>query len=183
MILPFQRDAVLSPMYAAQRARQGSGRPRLPPSAASTRRRISPAARRLAQEHGIAIDGLSGTGPDGALTLQDVQRALEASTRPDDTDRHREMRRAIAAAMSRSRREIPHYYLREPVPLLRTQAWLAATNAGRDIGGRLLLAVLQLKAVALALALANYPDLNGFSVNDAHQPSILVSQFPCARAG
>jgi pyruvate dehydrogenase E2 component (dihydrolipoamide acetyltransferase) len=146
---------------------------------AAGRRRVSPAARKLAEEHGIAIDLLAGTGPDGAVTLQDVQHAVEARTTGARTaeagtpaagaDRHAEMRRAIAAAMSRSKREIPHYYLSEPVPLQRAQAWLADANAGRDIGSRLLLAVLQLKAVALALA--DHPDINGFYIDGAHRPS------------
>lgn len=136
---------------------------------AGGRRRVSPAARKLAEEHGIAIDTLAGTGPDFALTLQDVQRAVEARGQPAGAERQKEMRRAIAAAMSRSKREIPHYYLSETVPLQRAQAWLAATNSSVGIGSRLLLAVLQIKAVARALA--NYPDINGFYVNGTHQPS------------
>jgi pyruvate dehydrogenase E2 component (dihydrolipoamide acetyltransferase) len=144
-----------------------------PPAAGSApaggRRRVSPAARKLAEEHGIAIDLLAGTGPEGALTLQDVQRAVEAKAQPAGADRQKEMRRAIAAAMSRSKRDIPHYYLSEPVPLQRAQAWLAAANAGRDIGSRLLLAVLQLKAVALALA--DHPYINGFCLDGTHHPS------------
>lgn len=136
---------------------------------AAGRRRVSPAARKLAEEHGIAIDTLAGTGPDHALTLQDVQRAVEARGQPAGAERQKEMRRAIAAAMSRSKREIPHYYLSETVPLQRAQAWLAATNSSVDIGSRLLLAVLQIKAVARALA--NHPDINGFYVNGTHQPS------------
>jgi pyruvate dehydrogenase E2 component (dihydrolipoamide acetyltransferase) len=130
---------------------------------------VSPAARKLAGDHGIAIDTLAGTGPDHALTLQDVQHAIEAARQPAGAERQKEMRRAIAAAMSRSKREIPHYYLSESVPLQHAQAWLATTNSGRDIGSRLLLAVLQLKAVALALA--DHPDINGFYVNGTHQPS------------
>lgn len=143
-------------------------------ASAGGRRRISPAARRLAEEHGIAIDALAGTGPDQALTLQDVQRALEAkpAAQPASADRQKEMRRAIAAAMTRSKREIPHYYLSEPVPLLHAQAWLARTNSERDIGSRLLLAVLQVKAVALALA--RYPDINGFYIDGEHRPSPAV---------
>lgn len=141
------------------------------------RRRVSPAARKLAEEHGIAIDQLPGTGPDGAVTLQDVQHAAEAQLMAAGApaagaDRHAEMRRAIAAAMSRSKREIPHYYLSEPIPLQHAQAWLADTNADRDISSRLLLAVLQLKAVALALD--RHPDINGFYLDGAHRPSAAV---------
>jgi pyruvate dehydrogenase E2 component (dihydrolipoamide acetyltransferase) len=75
-------------------------------------------------------------------------------------DRQKEMRRAIAAAMSRSKREIPHYYLSEPIPMDTALAWLQKHNAGLAITERILIAVLQLKAVALALQ--KFPQLNGF---------------------
>ncbi len=143
------------------------------PVVATARRRISPAARKLAQEHGVDLDALAGAGPDGALTLQDVQHAADSTgALPSAGDRHAAMRQAIAAAMSRSKREIPHYYLSETIPLQRAQAWLASANAERDIGSRLLMAVLQLKAVAMALA--KYPDLNGFYLDNKHQPSAAV---------
>jgi pyruvate dehydrogenase E2 component (dihydrolipoamide acetyltransferase) len=73
------------------------------------------------------------------------------------------MRKAIAAAMSRSKREIPHYYLSETVPLERASAWLEAENARRPLTERVLMAVLYLKAVALACKA--YPDMNGHYVN------------------
>ena len=43
------------------------------------------------------------------------------------------MRKAIAAAMARSKREIPHYYLAEPIPMGVALAWLQGVNAGRPI--------------------------------------------------
>ena len=49
-----------------------------------------------------------------------------------------DMRAAIAAAMSRSKREIPHYYLSETIPMDAAMDWLAAANAGRPITERLL---------------------------------------------
>ena len=79
------------------------------------------------------------------------------------------MRRAIAAAMSRSKREIPHYYLSEPVPMRRATAWLAKANEGRPITTRLLMAVLQLKAAAMALK--KFPEMNGFFRDGAFQPA------------
>jgi pyruvate dehydrogenase E2 component (dihydrolipoamide acetyltransferase) len=138
----------------------------------STRRRISPAARRHAEAHGVDLDRVAGTGPGGAVTLEDVekhsgiQQAPEAGKAPD---RGAEMRRAIAAAMSRSKREIPHYYLSETIPMLRAAEWLARANEKRPVTGRLLMAALQLKAVALALG--KFPDLNGCFRDGAHQPS------------
>ena len=52
------------------------------------------------------------------------------------------MRKAIAAAMARSKREIPHYYLTQTVDLRRALAWLEDANRERPPTERLLPAVL-----------------------------------------
>lgn len=78
------------------------------------------------------------------------------------------MRRTIGEAMARSKREIPHYYLLETIPMAQAQHWLLQTNAARPITDRLLMAVLQLKAVALALQ--QFPAMNGFYRDGAFQP-------------
>jgi pyruvate dehydrogenase E2 component (dihydrolipoamide acetyltransferase) len=70
------------------------------------------------------------------------------------------MRSAIALAMERANREIPHYYVEQRIDLANAYAWLAATNASRPIGERLLSAALFVKAVALAAR--EVPELNGF---------------------
>jgi len=127
------------------------------PAPAPARKAVSPAARARAKELGIDAASVAGTGPQGAVTIDDVERAAAGARAPD---RAAEMRRAIAAAMGRSKREIPHYYLAETIPMARTAEWLAAQNAKRPVTERLLMGVLQLKAVALALARA--PELNGF---------------------
>lgn len=69
------------------------------------------------------------------------------------------MRGAIAAAMSRSKREIPHYYLSTDLDLGRALAWLEAENAKRKVADRLLPAALLLKATALAIH--EVPEVNG----------------------
>jgi pyruvate dehydrogenase E2 component (dihydrolipoamide acetyltransferase) len=78
------------------------------------------------------------------------------------------MRKVIAAAMARSKREIPHYYLAEDIALARASEWLAAQNANRSITERLLMAPLLLKAVAAALE--RTPELNGYWRNDGFEP-------------
>jgi len=70
------------------------------------------------------------------------------------------MRKAIAAAMEKSKREIPHYYLGETIDMTQAVEWLAAENQKRPVERRLLYGVLLIKAVALALR--QYPELNGF---------------------
>ncbi len=147
-----------------------------------TRRRVSPAARKHAEELGVDLAAVTGSGPLGAVTLADVDRAAAATAAPaavpsaqapvevaTPAQRQAMMRRTIAAAMSRSKREIPHYYLSETIPMTRPVDWLTTWNAGRPITERMLMAVLQLKAVARALA--DHPDLNGHFVDGAFRPA------------
>jgi pyruvate dehydrogenase E2 component (dihydrolipoamide acetyltransferase) len=142
----------------------------------TARKPSSPAARRRAEELGIDIEKLAGSGPHGAVTLEDVERISQVKTAPAEKsaapDRYAEMRKAIAAAMGRSKREIPHYYLSETVPMQRAAEWLAAENAKRPVTARLLMGALQLKAAALCLQ--KFPDLNGFWRDGAFRPSAAV---------
>ena len=136
------------------------------PAAGNVRQRASPAARQRARELGVDLGAVAGTGPRDAITIEDVDKAAAAGAQP--RDRAIEMRRAIAAAMARSKREIPHYYLATDIPLARAAQWLAARNSERSVTERVLMAVPLLKAVALALK--RYPELNGFFRDGAFVP-------------
>jgi pyruvate dehydrogenase E2 component (dihydrolipoamide acetyltransferase) len=136
------------------------------------RKKVSPAARKRAAELGIDPEKLVGTGPQGAVTLEDVEKARPAPPPAAPVDRGAEMRKAIAAAMSRSKREIPHYYLSETVALARAAQWLEAENARRLLAERLLMAVLYLKATAAACT--RFPDMNGHYRDGAFRPSSAV---------
>ncbi|MES2237785.1 MAG: dihydrolipoamide acetyltransferase family protein [Pseudomonadota bacterium] len=152
-------------------------------SALAGRRLITPVARKRALELNLDLDIVTGSGPQGAVTLEDVEQAVtrraQGAAAPDNkqadrqADRQAEMRKAIAAAMSRSKREIPHYYLNEPIPMARALAWLAQENIQRPMAKRLLPAVLLLKAVAQALR--KYPELNGFYRDGAFQQAVRVN--------
>lgn len=127
-----------------------------------SRVRISPAARKLAAERGIDTGQLQGTGPEGAITLEDIERAT-ATTAVDakavsGPDRQARMRHTIAAAMARSKRDIPHYYLSTTIDMGRATSWLKETNEQRLVTERLLYGVLLIKSVALALR--RVPELN-----------------------
>jgi pyruvate dehydrogenase E2 component (dihydrolipoamide acetyltransferase) len=135
------------------------------------RKKVSPAARKRAAELGVDADKLSGTGPDGAVTVEDVERLAKPAAAPA-VDRVAEMRKAIASAMSRSKREIPHYYLSHAVSLARAAAWLEAENARRPLPERLLMAALFIKATALAGK--EFPEMNGHYREGAFQPSAAV---------
>lgn len=128
--------------------------PAAQPVGPSEKVRASPAARRLAAERGLDLSRLSGTGPDGAVQLADV----EAAIRPAGLDLG-QMRLAIAAAMSRSKREIPHYYVSETVDVQAASGWVDRANAERPPDKRILLGALFVKAVAIAAKA--YPEFNG----------------------
>ena len=139
----------------------------VPAANADARVRVSPAARKHASDLGVDLAKVVGTGPQGAITLEDVERAGRAPATPAN-NRGAEMRRAIAAAMARSKREIPHYYLATDVPLAALGAWLAKRNEGRSVTERTLMAVPMLKAVARALL--RYPEFNGYYRDGAFVP-------------
>jgi pyruvate dehydrogenase E2 component (dihydrolipoamide acetyltransferase) len=82
------------------------------------------------------------------------------------------MRRAIAALMARSKREIPHYYLATHIDLRRALEWLERENTTRPVAERLLPAALLLKAVALAVH--QVPEMNGLMKADQFTPSRAV---------
>lgn len=133
--------------------------------------RASPAARARAAELGIALSAVAGSGPGGAILLSDVEGHLAAPGTPEaepTLDKRpkskpgldmTEMRRAIAAAMSRSKSEIPHYYLSHEIDLQTAQDWLTATNAARPPDRRLLMGAMLTHATVRALA--KVPELNG----------------------
>lgn len=119
--------------------------------------RASPAARLFAREHEIDLDGIAGTGPAGAIQLRDVEAAKPAPPkRGIDLDA---MRHAIAAAMSRSKREIPHYYLTHRIDVEAAQNWLENYNRHHTPPERILFGALLVKATALAIR--DYPEFNG----------------------
>jgi len=137
-----------------------------PPRAGAERVHVSPIARKRADELKLDLATIVGTGSDGRITLDDVERAAAArpAAKPaTPADKQQRMREAIAAAMARSKREIPHYYVGTTIDLSKALAWLAAANAKRSVTERLLYGVLLIKATALALR--EVPELNGFFVN------------------
>lgn len=180
--LPATAHHVTSTPPAATAAPTG-----VPPPHAAERLPMSPSARRLARELGVDPTMVHGTGHGGAITREDIERAAAASVakveqtarvapadvaeKPAPTtpaapsaDRLARMRQTIAAAMSRSKREIPHYYLSTTIDLQPAMNWLAEANLKRPVTDRLLYGVLLLKAVALALR--EVPELNALWEGD-----------------
>lgn len=115
------------------------------------RLRISPAARALAEELGIDPQGLTGTGPEGMISREDIRAHAEAlkAAGPAGPVPLTPMRRAIAEATSRAWQTIPH----------------VALHARADVGALLERHGEQLTAAigkAVARALVTHPTLNGW---------------------
>lgn len=180
-------------------------------AAASHRLRITPYARRLAAELGVDATALHGTGTQGAVRAADVRAAVAALSSPPgatpapppalvppsatlpaaDRDaipspspspspspaakpsaaqsRALAMRLAIGALMSRSKREIPHYYLSTTIDLARALERMREHNRAVPVTERLVPAALLLKAAALAAR--EVPQLNGFWLQDRFVPA------------
>lgn len=147
--------------------------PSSPARSPGERPKASPAARRRAGELGVDITVVD-PGPDGIIEVADVEAALPRP--PSQAGKPRfdfaGMREAIAAAMSRSKREIPHYYLSDTIDMAAAEGWLAGINADRPPVRRLLTGVLFVKAVAKAARA--YPEFNGLFVDGVFRPAPAV---------
>jgi pyruvate dehydrogenase E2 component (dihydrolipoamide acetyltransferase) len=187
-----KREATAPPRPAVVPSRPpvAAAAPRAPTLPADGHRlRISPVARRAAEELGVDLAAVSGGGPDGAITKADVERAASPHAAPvarapapappptasapsqvaAATDRQAAMREAIGALMARSKREIPHYYLEQQIDMSRALAWLHEANLKRPVSERLLTSVLLLSAVARAAV--EMPEMNGFWQDGAFRPA------------
>ena len=94
----------------------------LAPSSDGDRVRSSPAARKRAQELGVAIAAISGTGPGGRVTLEDVEGAATAPASPATSGGERReplsrMRRAIGERMTQSVRDQPQFSISRDVDM------------------------------------------------------------------
>lgn len=137
-------------------------------------RRVSPVARKMAEAHNIDLQKVEGHGPHGAVESADVEEFFkEAQTfkeafgpeRPaPKSDFQATMRQAVAFAMARSKREIPHYYLSEEISMKNALDFMEAHNSKSSVSERLLPAVFLIKAVAIAVR--DVPEMNGLFVND-----------------
>jgi pyruvate/2-oxoglutarate dehydrogenase complex dihydrolipoamide acyltransferase (E2) component len=116
------------------------------PHAEPARVRATPLVRRLAQELGVELESLEGTGPQGRVTEEDVRGAAGPAREVEKGRREklRGVRRLVAEHMARAHREVP------PV------TWVEECDFG-NVDLRRLVPV-ALKAVAESLR--EFPELN-----------------------
>jgi pyruvate dehydrogenase E2 component (dihydrolipoamide acetyltransferase) len=184
-VLRTEEGETIPPMKSVPETSPQAQKPVAPPAASlggaetqKSQRALSPAARKRVQEFHLDPSRIQGTGPHGVVTLEDVEKAIAAQTpspapeQVPEADKKLRMRQAIAAAMDRSHREIPHYYLETQIHLDRALQWMETENKQKPPEKRLLPLVLFLKAVALGLK--KFPEFNGFYTDGAFQPSEAV---------
>jgi pyruvate dehydrogenase E2 component (dihydrolipoamide acetyltransferase) len=183
-------EAQAEPATAAERpaTRRGTGEPRPPApapgsasvatqtprsSSAGERVRISPVAKRIADDNAVDISTLSGSGPGGRILRRDVEAALEkkpvaaaaaeegpavkASPTPSPApaagtvEPLTRIRQTIARRMSQSKQQQPHYYLTLDVDMTAAMAFRAQFNGAADEDHRATINDLVVKACAIAL--------------------------------
>jgi len=134
------------------------------------RRRITPYARRRARELGVALDDLVVSR--AVVVADDVEQAARTQVSraapvaaSESLPPEQRMRRAIGAAMARSKRDIPHYYVATTIDVDSALSRLAEHNASVPITERVLPAVILLRAATLALR--TVPELNALCTGDS----------------
>ncbi len=148
------------------------------PSAAAPTVRATPPVRRLAKDLGVDLDTLTGTGPNGRITRDDVTAATppgsvasakpvgRSSERPQDRRLPvRGVRRLVAERMSRSVREIPHVTTFLTLDATQLQAY--RTHVAGETGERI--RPLPVIVKALAEIVRDHPKLNASFDADASE--------------
>jgi pyruvate dehydrogenase E2 component (dihydrolipoamide acetyltransferase) len=172
-------EAGAAPPAAAEEARPAVAAPERPaapaeaPPVVAGRARASPVARRLAQELGVDLSLVRGTGPDGRILRRDVEavaRAPEAvpaaepaPAAPVVAPAMSRMRQTIARRMAQSKREAPHYYLTMDVDV--TEAQRLRRQLNEAAGGEVHISVNDMIVKAVAKALRRHPGFNAWFVD------------------
>jgi pyruvate dehydrogenase E2 component (dihydrolipoamide acetyltransferase) len=122
----------------------------------------SPKAKRLAQERGIDLASLRGTGPQGAIIASDVPLSLPTQSivqSPSLTTDHAPLSttwRVMAERMSQSWTSAPHFYLVREVNASRLIAWRESVNKRAQTN----ITFTDLLAKIVAVALREHPRVN-----------------------
>ncbi|MPZ48325.1 MAG: dihydrolipoamide acetyltransferase [Dehalococcoidia bacterium] len=152
------------------------------PARADGRLRASPVARRMAEEFGIDLATVNGTGPDGRIVRRDVEAARTAApaqaatatatmTRaaPAGVDEIENiplsrMRQTIARRTQESKQNVPHYYLGADIDMTELMALRSSVN--KALGDRGRISVNDIVILATARTLVQHPKFNAFWAED-----------------
>lgn len=147
--------------------------------------KVSPLARKLAQEKGVQLVGLTGTGPGGRIVAKDIGSAQPAGAAPttaaasapaipstpagegDQRIPLSGMRRVIAERLLASKTQIPHFYLFIEVDAGPLMKFRAEANAASEAAGGAKLTVNDFILKAVVTAAAKVPAVNATFAGDA----------------
>lgn len=133
---------------------------------------VSPIARKMAREKGIDLGSLQGSGPGGRIIKADVLAALEraaleerkptvaAPTAPSKRIPLKGIRKVIAARMTESFRDIPHFYLSREVRMSALQAVREKLREEAEKRSKVRLTMTDLLVKAVASVLRQHPLMN-----------------------
>ncbi|MDR7403272.1 MAG: dihydrolipoamide acetyltransferase family protein [Armatimonadota bacterium] len=135
--------------------------------------KASPLARKLAEEHGIDLTQVRGTGPGGRITREDVEAAIAAAARPAAPAPAADyevlpltrIRQTIARRMTESTQQAPHFYITMEVVM--DEALRLRQHLNQALGATPPVSVNDLVLKAVALALRAHPALNSALVEGA----------------
>lgn len=137
--------------------------------------KVTPAARKLAQQLGLDVSRITADS-SGVVGLEQVRAGSTEAGLVEDRSAgidFKAMRVAIGAAMARSNREIPHYYVSSEIDVTALTDWLAQENTERPVSDRLLYAVPLFHT--LARTLNDTPELNGHYQQGTFLPADTVN--------
>ncbi len=147
--------------------------PSVAPAPAEERIKASPLARKIAQEHGIDLRLVRGTGPQGRIVERDVLAYLESTRAPAPapmavpspapapiaarTEPLNRLRQITAQRTTSAKQTIPHFYLTMEIDMEEALALRAKLNS---LDESLRLSVNDLIVKACAVALEKHPLVN-----------------------
>ncbi|HXM99546.1 MAG TPA: dihydrolipoamide acetyltransferase family protein [Candidatus Dormibacteraeota bacterium] len=130
--------------------------------ASSSTARLSPKARRLAKELGVDVNLVSGSGPEGTITAEDVQAFVQKKNSADtpETEALSQTARLMAERTTQSWTSVPHFFIVREVDaseLVQARQRLASTISPSENNK---LTITDLLIALVARALAKHPRMN-----------------------